>query len=490
MIAAHLAASPPEILLVGFPPDDEAASRAAIRTVLPRIGLRIVPAVPDLHPVLAAVAPGAPIVACLCAACPGALESLALLRRQRPTALVALALGAGDPVTASGLCLFDDVVRTTAEDLVRLVVLVRRAVERADAERSRGDRETLRLRRDELDRAARRYRAIAEQAEQPIATFDDDDRIDYVNPAMAALTGYAADDLLGRPCADLFFEEDRAEAAARAARRKRGWRDKAQFRVRRRDGSEVWVEATGAPMYDVDGRVIGRLSMVTDITARRADDQRVRQALADREALLREVHHRVRNNFQIISSLFNLEFHDLDHPELRGRIRDTQNRIATMALLHSLLYESHDLATARADLYLRQVVEGVCRSYDQTGGPVSILVDADRVGLSTDNGMRFGLIVNELVTNALKYAFPGGRAGTVRVRLRRQRDSGDDAHVVLEVADDGVGIGGGPPAAGRGLGLGLGLVRDMVAQLDGTIALATGRGTTVRMSFPAARVTH
>ncbi|MDP1569451.1 MAG: PAS domain S-box protein [Vicinamibacterales bacterium] len=472
------------VLLLGTDPAWQASWHQALAGSWPR--LQVMTVETDALPVHLAplVAAGTPLVSLVCAEGEACEAAVGLLRRAAPAAVVALASDPGEPAGADLLCIADDLVRLDGDTALRVAALLRRAQERADTERSRRDREALRRQGEERDLAARRYEGIAEHAEQAILTFDREDRIDYLNPAMVALSGYTVEELAGQPCVVLFFEDDREAALTRLAARKRGWRAKSQFRIRRRDGAAVWVEGTGAPMRDGRGRVIGRLSMLTDITDRRAHDHRVRQALADRETLLREVHHRVRNNFQIISSLFNLQFHDLEQADLRGRIRDTQNRIATMALLHALLYQSDDLATARADQYLARIVDVLVRSYD--AGHITVSVEADPVRLCTDNGMRFGLIVNELVSNAFKHAFPGRGPGQVHVRLRFLGPADASPEVTLEVADNGIGFVEDGAPTGRGLGLQL--VRDMVGQLEGRVDVLPPPGAIVRMSFPADRV--
>ncbi|MGE3276931.1 MAG: PAS domain-containing protein [Vicinamibacterales bacterium] len=329
----------------------------------------------------------------------------------------------------------------------------------------------------ELDR-------IAELSREALLAFDADGRITFVTAPGAHLLGYTPGELIGRRWSDLCLPMDQPVIEAGLARRARGGHDRWEFRARRKDGGVLWLEDTGAVLTDGTGREISRVSIWTDVTERREREDALNDRVRAKDALLREVHHRVRNNFQVVSSLLNLQFHGADAASLPGRIRDMQNRVGTIALLHSLLYEAADPSVADAGRYLRRLIDSISQSFEDVRGRVSVDLEADEVALPTDAGLRLGLILNELLTNALKHAFVDGRRGHVHVTLRGRGATAVD----LEVRDDGVGFAAGGTLPADGTTLGLPLVGDLAQQLGGRLRItaAPGAGAVIRVDCPLA----
>ncbi len=203
------------------------------------------------------------------------------------------------------------------------------------------------------------------------------------------------------------------------------------------------------------------------------------RAVGERESLLKEIHHRVKNNLQVISSMLNLQARRITDARFKGVFDESQQRIQTIALVHENLYQSRDLSSIGFDDYLKALVGNVMSA--QSAARVTAVTDVENVSLPIKTAIPCGLIVNELVTNSLKYAFPNERAGTVTVSMKRDRD-----HVELRVADDGVGL---PttldPAKAKTLGLDL--VYTFAEQLDATVDVASSStGVMFTLRFPAA----
>jgi PAS domain S-box-containing protein len=216
-----------------------------------------------------------------------------------------------------------------------------------------------------------------------------------------------------------------------------------------------------------------------DELARRTQAEAQLQAsLREKEVLLQEIHHRVKNNLQIVSSLLNLQVHAVHDPQLRTLLHDSQQRIQAMALIHEALYQAHDLAQVPLAAYVRQLAAQLFHAYDGAARRLSLTVQADPVTLDIDRAAPCGLILTELFSNALQHAFPGGGPGTIAVVLR-----GAAHQVALSVRDSGVGF---PPAfdVGRADSLGLKLVAMLTKQLDGTLTQACEGGTTLTLAFP------
>ena len=207
-------------------------------------------------------------------------------------------------------------------------------------------------------------------------------------------------------------------------------------------------------------------------------EQTVRASLREKEVLLKEIHHRVKNNLQVISSLLNLQARYLPDPAARAIFSQSQNRVQSIALVHERLYESADLSHVNFGKYLSVLLDNIFDTHDAASRGLSKIIDVGDANLTVDVAIPCGLIVNELVTNALKHAFPGGRTGTVRVSLRGSSNGALD----LTVEDDGVGM---PPAIDprNTVSLGLDLVVTFAEQLNAEMTVVRERGTCFRFRF-------
>ena len=222
---------------------------------------------------------------------------------------------------------------------------------------------------------------------------------------------------------------------------------------------------------------------------RRRAEEAVRASLREKEVLLKEIHHRVKNNLQVISSLLNLQSHTVQDQQAHELLRESQNRVRSMAMIHERLYRSPDLARVDLAEYTKGLVASLLRSYSAKEGVMSSVDAPAPVLLAIDSAIPCGLIINELVSNSLKYAFPNGKSGQVCVHLS-QDDKGQvstgqvsTGHVSLVVADNGVGLPSDLDFR-ETESLGLQLVTALVEQLEGTIELDRSNGTAFRISFP------
>lgn len=247
----------------------------------------------------------------------------------------------------------------------------------------------------------------------------------------------------------------------------------AEYRMARKDGSWLWVldrgkvirrDAAGAPL-----RMIGTLS---DITGRRKTAQVLQDSLRDKEALLKEVHHRVKNNLQVITSLLRLEGRRTERPETRTVLSEMQGRIGSMALLHESLYRSGTFASVDLADYLAKVVQQAYGALMGPGAPVQLHQQLAPVQVGMDQALPCGLMVNELISNALKHGFPDGRGGQVSIALQPLEDG---AGWRLEVADNGVGLPAGFTVEDS-VSMGLQLVSQLCQQIGGTLAVFSGPG--------------
>jgi two-component system, sensor histidine kinase PdtaS len=267
-----------------------------------------------------------------------------------------------------------------------------------------------------------------------------------------------------------------------------------EYRLRRRDGEYRWIFDQGAPRFDADGTFAGFIGSCVDVTEQRlAQDAlrrlneelegrvRERTALAEeRQVLIREVHHRVKNDLQFISSMLNMQERRLGDGPAIGALEDCRGRIQTIALIHESMYQSDDLVSLPLSKDIRSLAASVARVSSKPPGAVALEIDTpDEITLDVDRAIPCGLILNELMTNALKHAFPGGRTGTLRVVLRRE--AGD--RVALIVEDDGVGMPANVEQPAHN-SMGFRLVRAFADQLGGELRVNRNAGTSVGVFFP------
>jgi PAS domain S-box-containing protein len=252
-----------------------------------------------------------------------------------------------------------------------------------------------------------------------------------------------------------------------------------QYRFRRKDGMYAEVEDRGYITRDASGRPARIIGALRDITERIRSEKAAQASLQEKEVMLREIHHRVKNNMQVISSLFNLQAGKTLNPEYREILKEGQTRIRAMSLVHEKLYQSRDLSKIDLAGYIQSLAAHLFHVY---------LTDSNRIRLETDfeeiplldinSAVPCGLILNELISNSLKHAFPEGRKGLIRIGLKR----GPDDRIILRVADDGIGF---PKDFDfRQLeSLGLQIAKLLVGQLDGTIELDRENGTAFTVTF-------
>ncbi len=223
----------------------------------------------------------------------------------------------------------------------------------------------------------------------------------------------------------------------------------------------------------------GAVIISNDITDRKLAEEKIKSSLLEKETMLKEIHHRVKNNLQVISSLLNMQSSYLQDEKAREIFQNSMDRVSTMAKIHTLLYQSEDLTRIDFGAFVRDLVGRLQQAYGIAGSPVGIHVNTSDVSLTMEASVPCGLILNELVANALKHAFPKGKGGEVNISMVKAGD-----HFVLKVQDNGIGF---PEAVDfqNTKSLGLELVNLLVGQMNGVITLTVEGGTTFTITFPA-----
>jgi len=326
---------------------------------------------------------------------------------------------------------------------------------------------------------------ILDLADDAIISVDQDQRIVLFNQGAERMFGYSADAVLGQTL-DILLPQHllaahrqhvREFAASPVTARRMGERQ--EIRARRKDGTEFPAEASISKV-EVNGTTMFT-AIVRDATERMLAEEILRNSLREKEALLKEIHHRVKNNLQVVSSLLGLQSRAVVDHDMRKMFQESQDRVHSMALLHESLYQSQSLSQIDFPVYIRQLAAHLFHSYGVSAERIHLRTDLDKLYLSLDAAVPCGLIINELVSNSLKYAFPDGREGEVRISLRQNADG----TAQLIVADNGVGLKADVDWVNT-RSLGLRLVRTLAEQLGATIELHTNTGTEVQLAFAAA----
>ncbi len=242
-------------------------------------------------------------------------------------------------------------------------------------------------------------------------------------------------------------------------------------------GKSYW-ESVGIPLTDRKEKLTGIIKISRDISESKKKEEQIKNSLHEKEILLKEIHHRVKNNMQVISSLINLQANRTENLAIRETLKESQLRIHALSAIHETLYQSESLTGINLKTYVSRIVTPLLQTYATVSPRVTFSIDTESLVLAIEQAMPLGLVINELVSNALKYAFPGEKNGTVSVSLKR---SGQ--HLVGAVSDNGVGIA---PHVDLNTSdtLGLNLVEALVeTQLNGSLELIRSKGTHFKIRF-------
>lgn len=329
-----------------------------------------------------------------------------------------------------------------------------------------------------LKASEEKFRMITEQIVDLIAITDDQGVVLYASPVSRALFLYEPEEMCGRHFMDFLDPASVPKAlAAFLEARTHGMRAKElELMMKRKDGSVFVGDLSGSSFQYGDKN--GSLVVIRDITERKEMDEAVRSSLREKETLLREIHHRVKNNMQVISSLFNLQAGHIADEDARRMLKEGQLRIRSMALIHEKLYQARDLSKIEFASYIQSLAAHLFQFFQVGRGQIRLESDLEDIRLDINTAVPGGLLVNELISNALKHAFPGGRKGTVWVKLRRQKDGS----LMLRVADDGIGFPEGLDFQ-RTESFGLQIVDLLIGQLEGKIELDRTKGTDFTITF-------
>ncbi|MBN2201125.1 PAS domain S-box protein [bacterium] len=346
---------------------------------------------------------------------------------------------------------------------------------------------TLKKTEEALRESENRFRALFEQAAVGVAqTEAKSGTILKVNRCFGSILGYSVEELQGRALPELAFPSspevrgpDRRFLINGKSREQSG-----DVQLLHRDGTPVWVHLTLSAMESGGSTPPYTIAVAQDITSRKRMEDRIRTDIREKNTLLQEVHHRVKNNMQIIVSLLNLQASPAHQHSLKESFKAVKSRIHSMALVHEMLYQSKDLSGVLFDQYIERLVKSLFHSFGADSERIGLELNLEPIPLKVDHAIPCGLILQELVSNALKYAFPAGWIGKPVIRIDFGRT---DQEIELSVADNGVGM---PVVTDidslKSLGFRLIHMLGRV-QLHGTIRMEGTEGTRISLRFREAK---
>ena len=299
----------------------------------------------------------------------------------------------------------------------------------------------------------------------------------YVNRAFLDMFGYSdAHEVVGRHRSGTLHPNDRERVIGYSHARLQGEQAprRYEFQGIRKDGTTLHVEVSAAPISYQGEPVI--LAYLRDVTERKHAEDTLKASLREKEVLLKEIHHRVKNNLQVMSSLLNLQSRYLTDQKAVDIFRESMDRVKTMALIHDKLYRSEDLSRIYFPAYVSDLVHDLVSAY-APGKGIELRIDVDPISFDVDTAIPLGLIINELVSNAVKHGFPGEIGGTVGIGL-----SAEGSRLTLTVSDNGTGFPENLDFM-NAPSMGMQLVVTLVEQIDGDVELKRGKGTEFRIIF-------
>ena len=332
-------------------------------------------------------------------------------------------------------------------------------------------------------------------------------RFEYVNPAFAKLVGCSTKDLIDKSMNDFIHNEDMAILNDARKKRLAGETTSYEARLIRSDGQVVYVQITGAPRWQ-EGKVVGSITIINNLTDHYIVEQKQRiyertaelartneillaeivkrnraeeilnMSVNEKEVLLREIHNKVKNNLELISCLLYMQSKKAvdEQPQAMLQLQNFQNHVKSMTMVHENLSRSHNLAKINLAEYVKSLIDNLFQSYNVHPDRIALILDVDKIMIRMDTAVSCGFVINELISNSLKHAFPEGRKGKINIEFH----SDDEKGFKMVIRDNGIGF---KTDLTKSNTLGLQLVTAVVEHIEGSIKLDSSGGTRLEIAF-------
>ena len=331
-----------------------------------------------------------------------------------------------------------------------------------------------------LKESEQNYRTLANSGQALIWLSGTDKLCNYFNQIWLKFTGRTLEQELGNGWTEGVYPDDFQQCLdiyTQAFDNRKPF--SMEYRLRRYDGEYRWIQDDGCPRYSINGEFIGYIGHCLDITVRKQAEAKLKTLLEEKTALVRELFHRTKNNMQVIMSMISMRISDTTDKEIATTYKEMINRIQAMAKIHEKLYHSQDLSRINLKEYLEEMVTNLLIGYSVPEGKISLKLEMEPIEVLIDSAIPCGQIANELLSNSIKYAFPGQKKGEIGVKLSRN----SEGLIEMILSDNGIGIPEGTEKAKCGK-LGLLLATGMAEyQLKGKVDFDTKHGVTCTVRF-------
>lgn len=309
-----------------------------------------------------------------------------------------------------------------------------------------------------------------------ITIMDTEHRVVKVNQAMADSMGVSPEKAIGKHCYEMVHgTRCPIDTCPHTLLLVDGAQHKAEIQE---DNLGGFFLVTVSPIKDEEGKIVGSVHVARDITQRIKMENDLKKALKDKNMLMKEIHHRVKNNLTIMSSLLNLQSRYIEDESTRAIFKDSQSRVKTMALIHEKLYRSGNLKLLNMKEYIEELSRDLSNIHLSNHDNVDLVLDLENIMLDVDTAIPLGLIINELLTNSVKHAFPENQKGTINVNFRKE----EDGELLLEVKDNGKGLPSNFKIENSD-SLGLRLIHSLTDQIHGQIEVDGSQGAHFSIKF-------
>ena len=319
---------------------------------------------------------------------------------------------------------------------------------------------------------------IIESMADSLVVSDESGTIQKVNSSTLEILGYKEDELIGKPLTSLFADEEAVNRYLESNRQV----ENREAKYLKKDGGIIPVSLSLGSIHNSEGEQKGIVTVASDITKRKEAEEQISKSLKEKEILLSEIHHRVKNNLAVISGLLQMQIWETEDIAAETALKDSQLRVQSIALVHEKLYQSENLSYIQFDYYIRDLLQAISSTYMDSHVSVNIDTDLEDIVLNINQAIPCSLLLNELIVNAYKHAFDKNESGNIYVKTHKEEDT-----VYLYVKDDGVGF---PKdfdfeAASS---LGMTLINTLTQQLHGEIMMKNDNGAIFEVNFEAEEV--
>jgi PAS domain S-box-containing protein len=337
------------------------------------------------------------------------------------------------------------------------------------------------LAEEAIEKSEKKFRDLTESTSDWVWELNENGVFTYSNLQVREIVGYEPEELLGKTPFDYMRPEEARRVveffhATTAALKAFNAFENSTLH---KDGHEVIIETSGVPCFDTEGRFSGYRGINRDITGRKKVEEHIKQSLREKETLLREIHHRVKNNMAVVSALLSLQARKIKDATVSRLFEESQQRVKSMALVHEKLYQTKDFSSINFEDYIKSLVSEIISLYRIDTSVITTEINIEGIELDLESAVPCGLIINELLTNAFKYAFPDNRGGVLRVDFTKTDDN-----YTLTIKDNGVGLPEGFDYKEANT-LGLQLVNVLTGQIRGTLRIKSDKGTEAVVTFKA-----